>query len=53
MLMDTETGTAQLALRDVQAQGGTVISGAEQENIPPRYRLYVQRYFEHADSGNH
>ena len=53
MLMDTETGTAQLALRDIQAQGGTVISGAEQENIPPRYRLYVQRYFEHADSGNH
>jgi len=25
------------------------IKGAEQENIPVRYRLYVQRYFEHAD----
>jgi len=51
MRIDTETGTAQLAVRDVPAQAEAVSNGAEQENIPPRYRLYVQRYFEHADNG--
>ena len=51
MRVDTETGTAQLALRDASPQAEAVINGAEQENIPARYRLYVQRYFEHADSG--
>jgi hypothetical protein len=44
----TETGTAQLSVRDVSPQGEAVINGTEQENIPARYRLYVQRYFEHA-----
>jgi hypothetical protein len=51
MRVETETGTAHLASRDVSPQAGAAINGAEQENIPPRYRLYVQRYFEHADSG--
>lgn len=51
MRVDTETGSAQLALRDGSPQAEGVINGAEQENIPPRYRLYVQRYFEHADNG--
>jgi hypothetical protein len=52
MRMETETGTAQVGDRGLRAQGGTIINGAEQENIPARYRLYVQRYFEHADSDN-
>ena len=51
MRVDTETGTARLAVRDVSPQAEAVINGAEQENIPARYRLYVQRYFEHADNG--
>ncbi len=50
MRVDTETGTSQLALRDQQSQSEAIINGAEEENIPPRYRLYVQRYFEHADT---
>ena len=51
MKVDTETGTAQVAMRDVSPQHDAVTNGAEQENIPPRYRFYVQRYFEHADNG--
>jgi hypothetical protein len=51
MRVDTETGTAQLATGDGSSQSSAVINGAEQENIPPRYRLYVQRYFEHANNG--
>jgi hypothetical protein len=50
MRVDTETGAAQLGLRDSSSQAQAVINGAEQENIPPRYRLYVQRYFEHAEN---
>ncbi len=42
-------GTALLPLRDVQPQAVAAIKGAEQENIPVRYRLYVQRYFERED----
>jgi hypothetical protein len=47
---DAGTGTARLAVRDVAPQGMVVTNGAEQENIPARYRLYVQHYFEHANS---
>jgi hypothetical protein len=43
-------GMAQLPLRDIKPQPEAAIKGAEQENIPVRYRLYVQRYFEHTDS---
>jgi hypothetical protein len=53
MKIATETGTAQLAFRDVSPQQDSVTNGAEQENIPARYRFYVQRYFEHADNGKH
>jgi hypothetical protein len=53
MKVATETGTAQLAVRDQSPQQDAVINGAEQENIPARYRFYVQRYFEHADNGTH
>jgi hypothetical protein len=49
--MDTGTGTAQLPVRDVSPQAVAVTNGAEQENIPARYRWYVQHYFEHPDSG--
>jgi len=48
--VDPGTGTAKLAVRDVTTQGMVVTNGAEQENIPARYRLYVQHYFEHANS---
>jgi hypothetical protein len=51
MRIDTETGSAQLAVGDASSQSAAVINGAEQENIPPRYRLYVQRYFEHTNNG--
>ena len=44
----TETGTAQIPVRNVSPQAVAVINGAEQENIPARYRFYVQHYFEHA-----
>jgi hypothetical protein len=53
MKVATETGTAQLAVRDVSPRQDAVTNGAEQENIPARYRFYVQRYFEHADEGKH
>ena len=42
-------GIAQLPLRDIKPQPVAAIKGAEQENIPVRYRLYVQRYFERTD----
>jgi hypothetical protein len=51
MKVATETGTAQLAVRDQAPQQNAVTNGSEQENIPARYRFYVQRYFEHADNG--
>jgi hypothetical protein len=49
--MDAGTGTAQLPVRDASPQGVAVTNGAEQENIPARYRWYVQHYFEHPESG--
>jgi hypothetical protein len=53
MKVATETGTAHLAVRDLTPQQDAVTNGAEQENIPARYRFYVQHYFEHADNGKH
>jgi len=50
MKVATETGTAQMAIRDQATQQDAVTNGSEQENIPARYRFYVQRYFEHADT---
>lgn len=43
-------GEAQVPLRDVKPQPTAAVKGAEQENIPERYRLYVQRYFERPDT---
>jgi hypothetical protein len=51
MHVDSGTGTARLPVRDVSPQAVAVTNGAEQENIPARYRLYVQHYFEHPESG--
>jgi hypothetical protein len=51
MRVETSTGTARLPVRDVSPQAVAVTNGAEQENIPARYRLYVQHYFEHAENG--
>jgi hypothetical protein len=53
MKVATETGSAQLAEHDQATQQDAVTNGSEQENIPARYRFYVQRYFEHADNGKH
>jgi len=53
MKVATETGTAHLADRGLSPQQDAVVNGAEQENIPARYRFYVQRYFEHTDNGKH
>jgi hypothetical protein len=53
MKVATETGSAQLAEHDQAPQQDAVTNGSEQENIPARYRFYVQRYFEHADNGKH
>jgi len=49
--MDAGTGTAQLPVRDVVPQAVAVTNGAEQENIPARYRWYIQHYFEHPEGG--
>jgi hypothetical protein len=43
-------GEAQVPLRDVKPQPTAAVKGAEQENIPERYRIYVQRYFERSDT---
>jgi hypothetical protein len=48
--VDSGTGTAQLPVRDGSSTATAVVNGAEQENIPARYRLYVQHYFEHSDN---
>ncbi len=53
MKVAPDTGTAKLAVRDASPQQEAATNGAEQENIPARYRLYVQRYFEHADDAKH
>jgi hypothetical protein len=53
MKIATETGASQLADRGLAPRQDAVINGSEQENIPARYRFYVQRYFEHADNGTH
>jgi hypothetical protein len=50
MKVAAETGTAQMAIRDKATQQDAVTNGSEQENIPARYRFYVQRYFERADN---
>ena len=43
-----EAGTAKIATGNTSAQTRAVVDGAEQENIPARYRSYLQRYFQYA-----
>jgi hypothetical protein len=50
MKVAPETGAAQMAVGNATPKQDAVTNGAEQENIPARYRLYVQRYFDHVDS---
>jgi hypothetical protein len=51
MRMDNGTGVERVPLTNVSPQAVAVTNGAEQENIPARYRWYVQHYFEHPDTG--
>jgi len=44
-------GTAQVPATDQMPDEMATTNGAEQENIPLRYRLYVQKYFDHAGNG--
>ena len=52
MKIAADPGAAQLAERGGAPPAEAAINGAEQENIPARYRFYVQRYFEHADNAS-
>src|SRR5262249_45311203 len=47
----SEAGTAKVAVSNASAQDSAVINGAEQQDVPARYRTYVQRYFGHPDNG--
>ena len=51
MRTETEAGTSQMATHDTSQSSPAVVNGAEQENIPARYRMYVQHYFEHTPAG--
>ncbi len=44
-------GTAQSAAGDGASPSAASVSGAEQENVPLRYRLYLRRYFDHTVKG--
>jgi hypothetical protein len=43
---DVAPGTAQIPLQDVSPQTVTTVNGAGQDSVPPRYRQYVQDYFQ-------
>jgi len=45
-----DTGASQMAVRDVSPRAMAAINGGEQNDIPARYRVYLQRYFEHDDA---
>ena len=45
----TDTGASQMAVRDVSPRAMAAINGGEQNDIPARYHIYLQRYFEHDD----
>lgn len=46
---DVAPGTAQIPLQDVTPQTVTTVNGAGQDSVPPRYRQYVQNYFQHSE----
>ena len=43
---DVAPGTAQIPLQNVSPQTVTTVNGAGQDSVPPRYRQYVQDYFQ-------
>jgi hypothetical protein len=43
---DVAPGTAQIPLQVVTPQTVTTVNGAGQDSVPPRYRQYVQDYFQ-------
>jgi hypothetical protein len=45
---DVAPGEAQIPLQDVAPQTVTTVNGAGQDSVPPRYRQYVQDYFQHS-----
>jgi hypothetical protein len=46
---DVAPGTAQIPMQDVAPQTVTTVNGAGQDSVPPRYRQYVQDYFQHSE----
>jgi hypothetical protein len=46
---DVAPGTAQIPMQDVAPQAVTTVNGAGQDSVPPRYRQYVQNYFQHSE----
>ncbi len=49
VLTTAQAGTALVPLRDTSAQPTATTNGAEQGDVPLRYRSYVQQYFNHPD----
>jgi hypothetical protein len=46
---DVGAGTAQVPMQNVAPQTVTTVNGAGQDSVPPRYRQYVQDYFQHGE----
>jgi hypothetical protein len=46
VLTTIEKGMALVPFRDVAALPTATTNGAEQDDVPLRYRLYLQRYFQ-------
>jgi hypothetical protein len=45
---DVAPGTAQIPLQELSPQTVTTVNGAGQDSVPPRYRQYVENYFQHS-----
>ena len=43
---DVEAGTAQIPMQDIAPQAVATVNGSGQDSVPPRYRQYVQDYFQ-------
>jgi hypothetical protein len=46
---DVGAGTAQVPMQNLAPQTVTTVNGAGQDSVPPRYRQYVQDYFQHGE----
>jgi hypothetical protein len=49
LMTSSQRGQAMVPLRDVAPRSTASTKGAEQGDVPLRYRAYVQRYFHHPD----